>query len=65
MYWRILHDAKQYPEPEEFKPERFLRDGALDPTVQDPDCAAFGYGRRYVLSSPKILCERRLLNYLS
>jgi len=46
----ILHDPEQYPDPLEFKPDRFLKDGALDPTVQDPDSAAFGYGRRYVLS---------------
>ena len=44
----ILHNPEQYPEPEEFKPERFLKDGVLDPTVQDPNSAAFGYGRRYV-----------------
>jgi len=49
----ILHDPEQYPEPEEFKPERFLKDGALDPTVKDPDSAAFGFGRRYVHSLPK------------
>ena len=49
----ILHDPKQYPEPEEFKPERFLKDGALDPTVKDPDSAAFGFGRRYIPSLHK------------
>jgi len=49
----ILHDPEQYPDPLEFKPERFLKDGALDPTVQDPDSAAFGFGRRYVLSMEK------------
>lgn len=28
-------------------PERFLTsDGKLNPTVQDPELAAFGYGRR-------------------
>ena len=46
----ILHNPEQYPEPQEFKPERFLKDGALDPSVQDPDSAAFGFGRRYVPS---------------
>jgi len=56
----ILHDPKQYPEPEEFKPERFLKDGALDPTVKDPDSAAFGFGRRYVHSLHKTLLENCL-----
>jgi len=50
----ILHDPEQYPEPHEFKPERFLKDGVLDPTVQDPDSAAFGFGRRYVLHLKKL-----------
>ena len=29
-------------------PERFLRDGELDPNVPDPGRFAFGYGRRRV-----------------
>ncbi|KAJ7671830.1 cytochrome P450 [Mycena rosella] len=37
---------KMYPDPESFIPERFLRDGKLDPDVRDPETAAFGYGRR-------------------
>ncbi|EIN04655.1 CyP450 monooxygenase [Punctularia strigosozonata HHB-11173 SS5] len=44
--WAILHDPEVYPEPHEFKPERFLKDGKLDPTIQDPNVAAFGFGRR-------------------
>ncbi|KAH9003795.1 cytochrome P450 [Lactarius hatsudake] len=43
--WAILHDAEAYPEPEEFKPERFLtEDGNLrdDPLL----VYAFGYGPR-------------------
>jgi len=56
----ILHDPEQYPEPEEFKPERFLKDGALDPTVKDPDSAAFGFGRRYVHPLHERLFENRL-----
>lgn len=41
-----MHDEKAYPEPFAFKPERFMKNGRLDPTVQDPGMAAFGYGRR-------------------
>jgi hypothetical protein len=42
----ILHDPKVYPSPEEYKPERWLKNGKLDPDVPDPSVAAFGYGRR-------------------
>ncbi|KZP22542.1 cytochrome P450 [Athelia psychrophila] len=44
--WAILHDENTYPDPFSFKPERFMKDGQLDPTVQDPALVAFGYGRR-------------------
>ncbi|KAF9458364.1 cytochrome P450 [Collybia nuda] len=44
--WSILHDPNVYPSPEEFKPERWLKDGKLNPDVQDTSIAAFGYGRR-------------------
>ncbi|KAH9033949.1 cytochrome P450, partial [Lactarius hengduanensis] len=45
--WAILHDAEAYPEPEEFKPERFLTE---DRRVSDDPLLvyAFGYGRRSV-----------------
>lgn len=43
----ILHDEQVYPDPEEFKPERFLKDGELNPDVLDPALVGqFGYGRR-------------------
>ncbi|KAJ7146919.1 cytochrome P450 [Mycena epipterygia] len=41
----ILQDENMYPDPTAFKPERFLRDGKLNPDVIDPQ-AAFGFGRR-------------------
>ncbi|KAF7296433.1 Cytochrome P450 [Mycena chlorophos] len=44
--WALLRDENIYPDPIPFKPERFLRDGKLDPTVRDPDTIAFGFGRR-------------------
>jgi len=43
--WAILHDQRDYPEPFEFKPERFLKDGGLNLNVREPT-ASFGFGRR-------------------
>lgn len=43
----MLHDPVAYPDPDEFRPERFMRDGQLDLTVtHDPALFAFGFGRR-------------------
>jgi cytochrome P450 len=40
----MTHDEKKYPSPDEFKPERFLReDGSL---TSDTMSLAFGWGRR-------------------
>ncbi|KAI0820677.1 cytochrome P450 [Trametes gibbosa] len=44
--WAFTRDTKHYPEPEEFRPERFLKDGKIDPDILDPVDFAFGYGRR-------------------
>jgi len=44
--WAILNDPTVYSEPEKFIPERYIKDGKLDPTVRDPVVAAFGFGRR-------------------
>ncbi|CAL1695172.1 unnamed protein product [Somion occarium] len=51
--WAMLHDPMVYPDPGAFKPERFLKDGVIDPTVRDPTVACFGFGRR--------ICPGRLL----
>ena len=32
----------------EFHPERYLKDGQLNPDVRDPGSATFGFGRRSV-----------------
>lgn len=42
----ILHDPEVFEDPLEYKPERFLKDGKLNPEVLDPSVASFGYGRR-------------------
>jgi len=44
--WAMLNDEEVYPEPHEFKPERFLKNGRLDTSVRDPMDIAFGFGRR-------------------
>ena len=42
----ILHNPEVFDKPFEFIPERYLRDGKIDPSVPDTDIAAFGSGRR-------------------
>ncbi|TFK92562.1 cytochrome P450 [Polyporus arcularius HHB13444] len=44
--WACMHDPREYERPEVFRPERFIRDGKLDPDVRDPADFVFGYGRR-------------------
>lgn len=44
--WAILHDENVYPKPFEFLPDRFMKDGQLNPAIPDPSHVAFGFGRR-------------------
>lgn len=44
--WAYSRDSRFYSDPEEFRPERFLKDGRLNPDVLDPELIVFGYGRR-------------------
>ncbi|OCH96215.1 cytochrome P450 [Obba rivulosa] len=45
--WAILHDEELYgPDPSTYNPDRFMKDGRLNPDVRDPATAAFGFGRR-------------------
>ena len=46
LHRAMLNDERVYPEPHEFKPERFLKNGKLDSSVRDPMDIAFGFGRR-------------------
>lgn len=44
----MLHNPDDYPEPERFNPDRFIRDGKMNPDVRNPLSVAFGFGRRSV-----------------
>lgn len=44
----MLRDKKDYPDPESFKPERYLKNGLPDLTIRDPTTIVFGFGRRWV-----------------
>ncbi|KAF4609436.1 hypothetical protein D9613_012935 [Agrocybe pediades] len=45
--WALLRDEHRYgPDTSSFRPERFLKDGKINPDVVDPKDIAFGFGRR-------------------
>jgi cytochrome P450 len=50
----MLRDPRDYPEPERFYPERFVKDDAINTDVRDPSTLVFGFGRRYVMG---IICH--------
>ena len=53
----ILHDEGIYPDPLVFDPDRFIKDGKINPDIRDPAVAAFGFGRR--------ICPGRFMAYES
>ncbi|PPQ87697.1 hypothetical protein CVT25_011464 [Psilocybe cyanescens] len=44
--WAMLHNEDVYPDPFDFNPDRFMKDGKLNKSVRDPSHACWGFGRR-------------------
>ncbi|KAF8992253.1 cytochrome P450 [Cyathus striatus] len=44
--WAMLNNEEDYPNPSEFNPERFLKNGKINPEIRDPASFVFGFGRR-------------------
>ena len=44
--WAVSRDPNLYPDPETFNPDRFLKDGKINPLVFNPEDRVFGAGRR-------------------
>jgi len=43
--WAMLHDETIYPDPMTFNPDRWMKNGKLNPDIPEPQCV-FGFGRR-------------------
>ena len=46
-----MHNPDVFDKPFDFIPERYIKDGQIDPNVPDVEAAGFGHGRRYALKS--------------
>ncbi|KAI0751762.1 cytochrome P450 [Daedaleopsis nitida] len=44
--WACMHDPEVYESPDEFRPERFIRDGKINQDMRSPLSFIFGFGRR-------------------
>ncbi|KAJ8502654.1 hypothetical protein ONZ45_g11558 [Pleurotus djamor] len=53
--WAIMRDESIFPEPDAFKPERFIKDGKIDTELTEITQIVFGFGRRHALHSMKQL----------
>jgi cytochrome P450 len=55
----MLHDEEEYPDPESFKPERFIND---DKNVsRNPADIIFGFGRRFVLVKITLIFPTKII----
>ncbi|KAI0085092.1 cytochrome P450 [Irpex rosettiformis] len=60
--WHMLHNPEDYPEPDKFNPDRFIKDGAINPAIRDPATIAFGFGRRHFAKDTAFLVIASILH---
>ena len=65
IFRSLMHDPDVFNDPMVFQPERYLKDGKLNPDVRDPDSAVFGFGRRSVDPTDSPLNALMILQYMS